>query len=89
MTQQLELDRDQDSVRAVALVLFVGLLFMHELMKLDWVLEREKRDLRHGAKAIIKSLRGLLSCENVKSHSGLPSSLEPAIEDIWTQTKAN
>jgi hypothetical protein len=88
VTQKLQLDRDQDSVRAIALVLFVGLLLLRELINLDWVLKRDKRDLRFGVNTLVRHLRLLLHCENVKLHSGLPPSMLPAVEEIEAELKA-
>ena len=87
-TQELELNRDQDSVRAIALVLFVGLLLLCELSRLDWILKRDKRDLRFAINTLIKHLRSLLSCEGVRQHSGLPKSMLPALEEVWTEANA-
>lgn len=85
VTQQLQLNRDQDSVRAIALVLFVGLLLLREMTKLEWILKRDKRDLRFGIKTLVRHLRLLLRCENVKLHSGLPPSILPAVEEIGAE----
>jgi hypothetical protein len=87
VTQILQLDRDQDSIRAIALILFVGILLLRELMKLDWVLKRDRRDLRFGVKTLTANLRLLLRFESVKQHSGLPPSMLPVIEEIRRELK--
>ncbi len=81
-TNSLSLDRDQDSIRAIALTLFVAILIFYELLHLEWLFKKDKRDIRHTLLVLEKAARKLIQSKAVREHAYLPSCLLPALDKI-------
>ena len=69
---RLEMDREQDSVRAIALILFVSVLLLSEAAKCEWLLKVSRRDLTFTARRLAIDLRRLVGFGSVQEHAALP-----------------
>jgi hypothetical protein len=83
--KSVSLDRDQDKIRAVILILFVSILLLREMAVAAWLPKQSIRDLRFYTKRLTIRLLDFLETENVTSKAGIPPCVIPALKFILAE----
>jgi hypothetical protein len=83
--KKVTLDRDQDKVRALVLILFVSILLFRELSKATWLPALSVRDLRYCTKTLTEKLLNFLQTDNVQTNAGVAPCMIPALTSILAE----
>jgi hypothetical protein len=81
----VSLDRDQDKIRAIILILFVSILLLREIAAATWIPRQSIRDLKFCTKKLTVKLLSFLKTENVTNNAGVPSCVVPALNSILAE----
>lgn len=88
--KRVGLDRDQDKIRAVILILFISILFFREIAIANWMPKQSVRDLRFCVKRLTQKLLDFLKTENVINNAAVPPCVVPSLSSILNEfTKAS
>lgn len=84
----VSLDRDQDKIRAIILILFVTILLFREMTAAHWMPRQSIRDLRFCVKRLTCTLLDFISSENVLTNAGVPICVRPSLAAIQIELRS-